>query len=182
MKRFALCLAVILAVAGGVIWWFSVSSPLWKAALTGAIVGTEHGIRMENFSLRDSQRQQTRWEILADVAEVDPRTDTTRLEGVHITLFASTRGSVQVRARGGTIQNQSKNMQVCGDVRLVVGEEFSLMTECLQWFAAEEMLVADTPVIIERGNFYVQGQGFRGWIAEERFEVLAQVLARWSEP
>jgi LPS export ABC transporter protein LptC len=182
MRRIAFSIAVIMVAVVGATWWFGLSGILWQAALTGAVVRHERGIRMENFSLRDTQRQQTRWEILADVAEVDPRANTTTLEGVHITLFSSTRGSVRVTARGGLIQNQSKNMKVCGDVRLVVEEEFSLTTECLQWFAAEEMLVADTPVSIERGNFHVQGQGFRGWIAEERFEVLAQVLARWSEP
>jgi LPS export ABC transporter protein LptC len=182
MRRIVLPTAVGLIALGGAVWWFSLSGSLWQAALTSAIVGQEHAIRMEKFSLRDTQRQQTRWEILADVAEVDPRADTTILEGVQITLFSSRRGTVQVTAHRGVIQNQSKNMQVCGDARLVVGEEFSLTTDCLQWLAAEEMLVADTPVTIERGNFHVQGKGFRGWIADERFEVVAQVLARWSEP
>jgi hypothetical protein len=32
------------------------------------------------------------------------------------------------------------------------------------------------------GQFHVEGQGFRGWIAEERFEVNEHVVARWSEP
>ena len=66
--------------------------------------------------------------------------------------------------------------------RLVMGDEFSLTTECLQWIAAEQTLAADTPVTVEMGSFHVEGQGFRGWIAEERFEVREQVLARWSEP
>src|SRR5262245_25578968 len=182
MKPIILLLAAVLLALGGAAWWLSRSGSLWQAALTSAIVGPEHRIRMEKFSLRDTQRQQTRWEILADVAEVDPQANTTSIEGVRITLFSSTRGAVQVTASRGVIYNQSKNMEVCGDVHLVMGGEFSLATECLQWFAAEEKLVADTPVTIERGNFHVQGQGFRGWIAEERFEVVAQVLARWSEP
>lgn len=137
---------------------------------------------MEKFALRDTQRQQTRWEILADAAQVDPQANTTLLDGVHLTLFSTNHGTVQVRARQGVIQNQSKNMQVCGDVRLVMGEEFSLTTECLQWFAGEQTLAADTPVTVEMGEFHIEGQGFRGWIAEERFEVHEQVFARWSEP
>jgi LPS export ABC transporter protein LptC len=145
-------------------------------------VPQEHGIRMEKFALRDTQRQQTRWEILADAAQVDPQANTTTLDGVHLTLFSPSHGTIQVRARQGVIQNQSKNMQVCGDVRLVMGEEFSLTTECLQWFAGEQTLAADTPVTIEMGDFHIEGQGFRGWIAEERFEVHEQVFARWSEP
>jgi LPS export ABC transporter protein LptC len=182
MRRLALSIAVALIMLVGAVWWFRLVVPAWQGVLTSAIMPREHGIRMEKFSLRDTQRQQTRWEILADVAQLDPQTDTTTIEGVHITLFSATRGTVQVTARRGVIQNQSKNMRVCGDARLVVGEEFWLTTECLQWFAAEETLVADTPVTIERGNFHVEGQGFRGWIAEERFEVTEQVLARWSEP
>jgi LPS export ABC transporter protein LptC len=182
MRRLALWIALTLVVLGGAAWWFRLPGTLWQAALTSAIVQSEHGIRMEKFSLRDTQRQQTRWEILADVAQVDQQADTTTIEGVHLTLFSAKHGMVQVTARRGVLQNQSKNMQVCGDVRLVMGEEFALTTECLQWFAAEQALAADTPVSVEMGNFHVEGQGFRGWIAEERFEVHEQVFARWTEP
>jgi LPS export ABC transporter protein LptC len=119
---------------------------------------------------------------LADVAQVDPQINTTTLEGVHLTLFSAKHGTVQITARRGVIQNESKNMQVCGDVRLVMGDEFALTTECLQWLAVEQSLATDTPVIVEMGSLHVEGQGFRGWIAEERFEVHEQVLARWIEP
>jgi len=181
MRRLLLSALLALIVLGGATWWFYLSGTPWQVALTRAIVPPEHGIRMEKFALRDTQRQQTRWEILADAAQVDPQANTTMLDGVHLTLFSANHGTVQVRARQGVIQNQSKNMQVCGDVRLVMGEEFSLTTECLQWFAGEQTLAADTPVSIEMGDFHVEGQGFRGWIAEERFEVHEQVFARWSE-
>jgi LPS export ABC transporter protein LptC len=182
MRRLALAIALAVLALSGAAWWFYLSGTPWEAALTGAIMPQEHGIRMEKFALRDTQRQQTRWEILADIAQVDPQANTTTLEGVHLTLFSAQYGTVLVLARRGVIQNQSKNMQVCGDVRLIVGEEFSLTTECLQWFAGEQALAADTPVTVEMGNFHVEGQGFRGWIAEERFEVHEQVLARWNEP
>ena len=182
MSRLILLIILALIVIGGATWWFYLSGTPWQAALTSTIVPQEHGIRMEKFALRDTQRQQTRWEILADAAQVDPQANTTTLDGVHLTLFSASHGTIQVRARQGVIQNQSKNMQVCGDVRLVMGEEFSLTTECLQWFAGEQTLAADTPVSIEMGDFHVEGQGFRGWIAEERFEVHEQVFARWSEP
>jgi LPS export ABC transporter protein LptC len=187
LKRLALLIAFSGVVLGGVVLWFffsgtPVSGLSWQVGLPLAITREEHGIRMEKFALRDTQRQQTRWEILADVAQVDQQADTTTIEGVHLTLFSAKYGMVLVTARRGIIQNQSKNMQVCGDVRLVMGDEFALATECLQWNSGEQALAADTPVIIAMGNFHVAGQGFRGWIAEERFEVHEQVLARWSEP
>jgi LPS export ABC transporter protein LptC len=182
MRHLVFSIILALIVLSGAAWWFYLSGTPWEAALTSTIVQQELGIRMEKFALRDTQRQQTRWEILADAAQVDPQANTTTLDGVYLTLFSTTHGTVQVRARQGIIQNQSKNMQVCGDVRLVMGEEFSLTTECLQWFAGEQTLTADTPVTVEMGNLHVEGQGFRGWIAEERFAVHAQVFARWSEP
>jgi LPS export ABC transporter protein LptC len=182
MKRLALALALSVTALGGVAWWFRLPTPPWQASLAHITIQEDRGIRMEKFALRDTQRQQMRWEILADVAQVDPQADTTTIEGVHITLFSAKHGTVQVTARRGLIQNLSKNIQVCGDVHLVMGAEFSLTTECLQWYAAEQALAADTAVTVEMGNFHVEGQGFRGWIAEERFEVHEQVLARWSEP
>ena len=182
MTRLALSITLVLAILCGSAWWFYLAGTPWQAALTSAIVPSEHGIRMEKFALRDTERYQTRWEILADIAQVDSRVNTTTLEGVHLTLFSAKHGTVQVTARRGVIQNASKNMQVCGDVRLVMGDEFALTTECLQWFAVDQTLTADTPVTVEMGSLHVEGQGFRGWIADERFEVHEQVLARWSEP
>jgi LPS export ABC transporter protein LptC len=182
MKRLALSIVLTMVVLGMVVWWSRLAGTPWQAVMTSAIIQPEHGIRMEKFSLRDTQRQHTRWEILADVAQVEPKGTATRLETVHLTLFSAKHGAVQVTARRGVIENQSKNMQVCGEVRLIMGEELSLTTECLQWLAAEQTLVADTPVTVEMGNFRVEGQGFRGWMAEERFEVHDQVFARWSEP
>jgi LPS export ABC transporter protein LptC len=182
MRRLVLAIMLTVMVLSGAAWRYYLSGTLWEAALTSTLMPQEHGIRMEKFSLRDTQRQQTRWEILADAAQVDPQANTTLLDGVHLTLFSANHGTVQVRARQGVIQNQSKNMQVCGDVRLVMGEQFSLTTECLQWFAGEQTLAANTPVTVEMGDLHVKGQGFRGWIAEERFEVDEQVFARWSEP
>jgi LPS export ABC transporter protein LptC len=181
MKRLVLPIALIVTVVGGSAWWFYVAGTPWQAVLTRAIVPSDQGIRMEKFALRDTERYQTRWEILADIAQVDPQANTTALEGVHLTLFSAKHGTVQVTAQRGVIQNQSKDMQVCGAVRLVMGDEFALTTECLQWLAAEQSLAADTPVSIEMGGLHVEGKGFRGWIAEERFEVQEQVLARWSE-
>ena len=182
MRRLALVLILAGAVLAGVALWFRFSGIPWQVALPSAITFEEHGIRMEKFSLRDTQRQRTRWEISADMAKVNQQTDITALEGVHLALFSAKHGTVLVTARRGTIQNQSKNMQVCGDVRLVMGTEFSLATECLDWYAAEQALATDAPVTVTMGNFHVAGQGFRGWIAEERFEVREQVLAHWSRP
>jgi LPS export ABC transporter protein LptC len=182
MRHLAPSIVLVIAALSGAAWWFQPFGTPWQATLSSVIVPQEQGIRMEKFALRDTERHQTRWEILADIAQVNPQLNTTMLEGVHLTLFSAKHGTVQVTARRGLIENQSKNMQVCGEVRLVIGEEFALTTECLQWFATEQALAADTPVTVEMGHFYVEGRGFRGWIADERFEVHEQVLARWSEP
>ena len=97
MRRLALAIALAVLALSGAAWWFYLSDTPWEAALTGAIIPQEHGIRMEKFALRDTQRQQTRWEILADIAQVDPQANTTTLEGVH--LIGSTPGTWGVARR-----------------------------------------------------------------------------------
>jgi LPS export ABC transporter protein LptC len=172
-------MAVLVAVAW---WWFGAAEQRRAPPVSPEPRAQPQGIRMEKFSLRDTQRQQTRWEILADIAHVDPKANTTNIEGVHLRLYSEKHGTVQVTARQGTIDNQSKDMQVCGEVHLSVAEEFVLSTECLRWHAAEQALETDSPVAIRMGGLQVQGLGFQGWIAEERFEIRERVLAQWSEP
>jgi LPS export ABC transporter protein LptC len=181
MKGLILGMGLSLALLGGVAWWFAAPHKGGPASWLPTTDAPVHGMRMEKFSLRDTQSLQTRWEILADSAQVDPRADTTAIEGVHLTLYSVQHGAVQVTARRGLIQNRTRDMRVCGDVRLVVGETFSLTSECLQWHASEQALDTETAVSVQMGNLQVEGQGFRGWIAEERFEIQHQVLARWSE-
>jgi LPS export ABC transporter protein LptC len=181
MKGLILGMGLSLAILGGAAWWLATPHKGWQASWRPTTDATGHGMRMEKFSLRDTQGLKTRWEILADAAQVDPRVDTTAIEGVHLTLYSVQHGAVQVTARQGLIQNRTRDMRVCGDVRLVVGEAFSLTTECLQWHAADQALDTDTAVSVRMGTLQVEGQGFRGWIVEERFEIQHQVLARWSE-
>jgi lipopolysaccharide export system protein LptC len=73
-------------------------------------------------------------------------------------------------------------MQVCGDVRLLIGAAFSLVTDCLQWHAAAQELAANTPVVVQMGNLQAEGHGFLGSLAAERFELHDQVRARWGGP
>jgi LPS export ABC transporter protein LptC len=183
MRRLALVMALSAVVIGGAAWWWyrAVDHASWTAS-SDLTVALMQGSTMEKFSLRDTQSHRTRWEILADVAQGDPKGDITTMEGVHLTLFSAKHGTVQVTGRRGVIENRSKDMRVCGDVQLVVGQEFALTTECLQWRAAEQALETDTPVAIQMGYLQVEGRGFRGWLGEERFEIREQVLARWSEP
>ena len=94
MRRLVLSIALVLALLSGAAWWFYLAGTPWQGALTSAIVSPEHGIRMEKFALRDTERFQTRWEILADVAQLDPQVNTTTLEGVHLTLFSAKHGTV----------------------------------------------------------------------------------------
>jgi LPS export ABC transporter protein LptC len=183
VKGVMLRMGLSVAVLGGVTWWwFAAPEKGGEESSLPTIGESTLGFRMEKFALRDTQHLQTRWQILADVAQVDPGANTTAIEGVHLTLYSVKHGTVEVTARQGLIQNQSRDMRVCGDVRLLVGEEFSLSTECLQWHASEQALDTETAVSVRMGNLQVEGQGFRGWIAEERFEIQHQVLARWSEP
>ncbi len=73
MTRLVISIALVLAILSAAAWWFYLAGTPWQAALSSAIVTPEHGIRMEKFALRDTERYQTRWEILADVAQVDPQ-------------------------------------------------------------------------------------------------------------
>jgi len=182
MRRLALVMALSAVVIGGAAWWYRAADHASRTASSDLTVALVQGSTMEKFSLRDTQSHRTRWEILADVAQGDPKSDITTMEGVHLTLLSAKHGTVQVTGRRGVIENRSKDMRVCGDVQLVVGQEFALTTECLQWRAAEQALETDTPVAIQMGHLQVEGRGFRGWLAEERFEIREQVLARWSEP
>ncbi|MGH8057283.1 MAG: LPS export ABC transporter periplasmic protein LptC [Candidatus Entotheonellia bacterium] len=178
MRRGVVALFVGALVLSGAGWWWlrEAGSPPQATPLQ------RDGSTMEKFALVETQRSQTRWKILADMAWVNPKLDTTTIERVHFTLFSARHGQVEVTGRRGVIQNQSKNMQICGDVQLSVGQDFSLITECLRWSVSEQVLETDAPVTVRMGNLRAEGRGFRGSVAEERFEIPEQVQARWEEP
>jgi LPS export ABC transporter protein LptC len=178
MRQTMVVLVLAALVLGGSVWWWSRES----SATRQASLVEQSGSTMEKFALQEMQGNHTRWKIRADVAQVNPKLDVTTIEGIRLTLFSARHGQVEVTGQRGSIENQSKNMRVCGDVRLAVGQEFSLVTECLRWNAAEQALESDTPVTIQTGNLRAEGRGFRGSLAEERFEILEQVRARWEEP
>lgn len=183
MARVVVAIFLGAMVLGGGAWlWSRSSGGAWQVRFKDLAVDKSDGMTMEKFSLLEMQRNQKRWEILADVARVDEKRGLTTIEGVHFTLFSPKHGPVQITGRRGVIQHDSKNMQMCGDVRLLVGAVFSLATDCLHWHAAEQELAANTPVVVHMGNLQAEGRGFLGSLAVERFEIHEQVRARWGGP
>lgn len=182
MRRLGVALLLTMMIGGALWWWAGASGFARQAPSRGQARHDSNGSTMEKFSLLETQRNHTRWAILADAAQVDPKLAITTITGVRFTLFSATHGPVQVIARNGVVQNQSKNLRVCGAVRLEMGQSFSLVTECLQWHAATQELEADTPVVVRMGDLYAEGRGFLGSLARERFEIREQVHARWGGP
>jgi len=183
MARVVVAILASVMVIGAVSWWWSrAADEAWPSRAKDLAARKSPGMTMEKFSLLEMQRHQRRWEILAEAAQVDDKRGVTTIEGVRFTLFSATHGPIQVTAKRGVIENHSKNMQVCGDVRLLIGTAFSLVTDCLQWHAATQELAANTPVVVQMGNLQAEGHGFLGSLAAERFELHDQVRARWVGP
>jgi LPS export ABC transporter protein LptC len=76
-------------------------------------------IEIENFEVVHEPKDGKKWELKADLAQINQEEDLTLLTNVELTIKKGDEQELWVVADSGSIQNQSKNIQLDGNVKMI---------------------------------------------------------------
>ena len=93
------------------------NTPIEKIALKTLGVGID--IEIENFKVVHEVSTGEKWELTADLAQVDQKKDLTRLTNVKLIIRKMGKQKLWVGADSGSIQNENKDLQLEGNVRMI---------------------------------------------------------------
>jgi LPS export ABC transporter protein LptC len=102
------------------------------------------------------------------------------LDEVKVTLFTKEGQSFVISGNQGKVYQDSKNMELVGDVVLTSSDGYRLKTHSISYHHLEKQVTTSDPVEIEGEQIRVVGKGM--WVDMEAkiFKVLSQVKTRWK--
>lgn len=124
---------------------------------------------------RDGAR---RWTLVADSAAHSVEGGITRIENIHMTFYDKNMGDVVLTAEEGTMQTDSREVTVRGDVVVTTPRGYSLYTDSLLYREADRTISTEEPVRMVSERMEVTGVGMNFDVEDHRLVMLSDIQAR----
>jgi LPS export ABC transporter protein LptC len=137
-------------------------------------------MRMETIQLVEDKHGRKTWELEAKSVHQYEEENVIALEGVKVTFYAKEGKSFVVTGNRGKFFQDSRNMELVGDVMLESNEGYRLKTHSVSYDHAQKKVVSSDPVEIEGDLFHLTGKGMLVDMEAKSFKILNQVKTQWK--
>jgi LPS export ABC transporter protein LptC len=154
-------------------------------AITTEPAATNADYRLKQVRLQETARDGSRWQLDAEYSETFEERNTTSMKKVTIKVDQAAKSATSARSwtvtgDEGDLNQETKNVELRGNVVLVSSDGLRLETERLRWDAEAQRAWTTEPVIIYRAGTVVRGTGFESRVAEEASSVKGRVRATFK--
>jgi LPS export ABC transporter protein LptC len=145
-------------------------------------VSTNADYRLKHVRLQEVGRDGSRWQLDAEYSETFQEQNTTTMTKVTIKVDQASKSEGKVRSwtvtgDEGQLDQETKDVDLRGNVVLVSSDGLRLETARLRWDASAQRAWTDEPVTIYRAGTVVRGTGFESRVAEEATSIKGRVRA-----
>jgi LPS export ABC transporter protein LptC len=146
---------------------------------------TNADYRLKQVRLQEQGRDGSRWQLDAEYSETFEDQNKTTMKKVTITVDQPSKGSQASRTwtvtgDEGDLNQETKDVELRGNVVLVSSDGLRLETERLRWDAEAQRAWTEEPVTIYRAGAVVHGTGFESRVAEEVSSIKGRVRATFK--
>jgi LPS export ABC transporter protein LptC len=139
---------------------------------------------MQTCALKDSicrrQTWQKTWELDAKAIQQYQGQNVILLEDVKVTFYTKDGRSFILSGNKGKVYQDSKNMELVGDVLLTSSDGYRLKTHSVSYQHANKKVTTSDPVEIEGKEIQVVGTGMRVDMEAKIIKILSQAKTRWK--
>ena len=185
MKRVKIAILVLILLIGGIVFvtlWVNLKGE--KASKEGEgppKISTDGAdARLEKIRFVEDKHGQKTLELEAKSIQQYQDQNIMLLEEVKVTFFTKEGQTFIISGNHGKVYQDSKNMELVGDVVLTSSDGYRLKTHSISYHHLEKQVTTSDPVEIEGEQIRVVGKGM--WVDMEAkiFKVLNQVKTRWK--
>jgi lipopolysaccharide export system protein LptC len=144
------------------------------------IARKEANMRLDKIQLVEDKHGRRTWELEAKSVEQYGQKNVMMLENVKVTYYTADGKTLVVSGNKGKFYQDSKNMELSGDVVLHTSDGYRLKTESLTYDHAQKKVASSDPVEIEGDQFRLEGRGMLVDMEAKVFRILSQVKTRWK--
>jgi LPS export ABC transporter protein LptC len=134
---------------------------------------------LEKILFVEDKHGQKTWELEAKSIHQYQDQNIILLEEVKVTFFTKEGQSFIISGKKGKVYQDSKNMELEGDVLLTSSDGYRLKTRSLSYHHLERRITTADPVEIEGEEIRLVGKGMEVDMEAEIFKVLDQVKTQW---
>ena len=180
MKRIKLAILIALILVSG-----TVLVSLWvnlrerrasEAVEKPPAVSTEGAdMRMEKIRFVEDKHGQKTWELEATSARQYQDQNLMVLEDVKVTFYAKGGRTFFLTGKQGKVYQDSKNMELVGDVMLTSDDGYRLKTHSVSYRHLKKIASTPDPVEIDGEQIRLTGKGMLVDMEAKTFKILSQV-------
>ena len=143
---------------------------------------TNADYRLKQVRLQETGSDGSRWQLDAEYSETFEEHNTTTMKKVVIKLDEPSKSLAKPRTwtvtgDEGQLNQETKDVELRGNVVLVASDGLRLETERLRWDAQGQRAWTDAPVTIYQNGTVVRGTGFESRLADEATRIKGRVRA-----
>jgi LPS export ABC transporter protein LptC len=148
-------------------------------------VATNADYRLKQVHLQEQGRDGSRWQLDAEYSETFEEQSKTTMKKVTIKVdqpskTGQTSRSWTVTGDEGDLNQETKDVELRGNVVLVSSDGLRLETDRLRWDSEAQRAWTEDPVVIYRAGAVVRGTGFESRVAEEVSNIKGRVRATFK--
>jgi LPS export ABC transporter protein LptC len=147
---------------------------------------TNADYRLKQVHLQEQGRDGSRWQLDAEYSETFEEQNKTTMKKVTVKVDQPPKGdqasrSWTVTGDEGDLNQETKDVELRGNVVLISSDGLRLETDKLRWDAEGQRAWTEDPVVIYRSGAVVRGTGFESKVAEEVSSIKGRVRATFQK-
>jgi len=147
---------------------------------------TNADYRLKKVHLQEQGRDGSRWQLDAEYSETFEEQNKTTMKKVTVKVDQPPKGdqasrSWTVTGDEGDLNQETKDVELRGNVVLISSDGLRLETDKLRWDAEGQRAWTEDPVVIYRSGAVVRGTGFESKVAEEVSSIKGRVRATFQK-
>jgi LPS export ABC transporter protein LptC len=132
-------------------------------------------MRLEKIRFVEDKHGQKTWELEAESVQQYQDQNVMILEGVKVTFYSKDGQTVLLTGNHGKIDQNSKNVDLVGDVVLTSSDGYQLKTHSVSYRHSGRIISTSDPVEIEGEQIRLTGKGMWVNMEDKTFKILSQV-------
>jgi len=132
-------------------------------------------MRLEKVRFVEDKHGQKTWELEAKSVQQYQEQNSMVLQDVKVTFYAKEGRTLFLTGKQGKVYQDSKNVELVGDVVLTSNDGYQLKTQSVSYRHAEKILSTSDDVEIEGEQLQLRGKGMLVNVETKTFKILSQV-------
>lgn len=137
-------------------------------------------MHLEKIQFVEDKHGQKTWELEAKSIQQYQEPNIMMVEEVKVTIYTKEGRSFVISGKEGKIYQDSKNMELTGDVTVTSSDGYRLKTQSITYHHREKKVVTSDPVEIEGEQMRLVGRGMLVDMEAQTFKILNQVKTQWK--